>query len=395
MKYPEPLAVVLPWYGPNTAGGAEAQARQLVSALHAAQVPVEVWTTTARDAGAPVEPYYPEGDHIVDGVLVRRFPATRGDLPALARRAPRSFGLDAFSIHELNLLRSLTGSDLLLERLAAEQASRRWIFFLYAFPLSFFGAMLAGSRGYLVPCLHDEPYARYSTTRHLLRQVRRVLANSAPEAALIRRLADLPAQRTPVMGEGIDLTRRGDGARFRQLHHLDGPLLYFAGRRDHTKNFPVLLAYAEEYWARHGFVFTLLASGPGPLDVPRALEGRLIDLGFLSTQEKHDAYAAAEIFCMPSLLESYSIVIMEAWLQGASVLVHGDCAVTVDQCRRTNGGLWFRNYHEFDAALTLLLARPRLRRQMGDQGRQWVQQECRWEDVAQRVVAAVFEDLLA
>jgi glycosyltransferase involved in cell wall biosynthesis len=197
------------------------------------------------------------------------------------------------------------------------------------------------------------------------------------------------------MGEGIDLSQRGDGARFRRKHNLDGPLLYFTGRRDHTKNFPLLLAYVEEYWARHGFVFTLLAGGPGPLDVPRALEGRLIDLGFLSTEEKHDAYAAAEVFCMPSLLESFSIVIMEAWLQGASVLVHGDCAVTVDQCKRTNGGFWFRSYHEFDAALTLLLERHDLRHRLGKQGREWVLRECRWEDVAQRVMHTIFEDTVA
>ena len=388
----DPVAVVLPWYGPDTAGGAETHARQLVSALHAAHVAVEVWTTTARDARAPIEPYYPAGDTHLDGVRVRRFPATHGDLPAIVRRAPQRFGLHRFPHHELNLLRSLTGSDALLERLAVERASRRWIFFLYAFPLSFFGAMLAGSRGYLVPCLHDEPYARYSTTRSLLRQVRRVLANSAPEADLIRRLADLPEERCTVVGEGIDLTRRGDGARFRQAWELSGTLLYFAGRRDHSKNFPLLLAYAEEYWARHGFVFTLLASGPGPLTIPRALQSGLIDLGFLPIEEKHDAYAAADLFCMPSLLESYSIAIMEAWLQGTPVLVHGDCAVTVDQCRRSHGGLWFRSYGEFDAALTLLLRRPDLRRALGEQGRRWVQAECRWEDVARRFVAAVFDD---
>lgn len=392
VKDREPVAVVLPWYGPDTAGGAETHARQLVGALHAANVPVEVWTTTARDAGAPVEPYYPGGDTHLDGVLVRRFPATRGDLPALVRRAPQRFGLDAFPHHELNLLRSLTGSDLLLERLAAEQVTRRWVFFLYAFPLSFFGAMIAGSRGYLIPCLHDEPYARYSTTRHLLRQVRRVLTNSAPEAELIRRLTDLPQECTPVVGEGIDLECRGSATRFREERGLAGPLLYFAGRRDHSKNFPLLLAYTQEYWARHGFTFRLLASGPGTLNIPRVLQGQMIDLGFLSIEEKHDAYAAADLFCMPSVLESYSIAIMEAWLQGAPVLVHGDCAVTVDQCRRTNGGLWFRTYHEFDAAVTMLLSQPELRRRLGEQGRRWVQAECRWEDVAQRFVAAVFGD---
>lgn len=392
MAVREPLAIVLPWYGPDTAGGAEAHARQLAGALKAADIPVEVWATTARDASTPVEPYYPADRGEVDGVPVLRFPAVRGELPAIARRHPERFDLQRFTIHELNLLRSLAGSDALLERLAAERHTRRWIFFLYAFPTSFFGAAIAGDRAYLIPCLHDEPYARYGTTRHLLRTVRRVLANSEPEAALIRRLADLPPERCIVAGEGIDLRRRGDGARFRRERGLDGPLLFFTGRRDHSKNFPLLLAYTQEYWARHGRRFTLLVGGPGPLSVPPALRGWVVDLGFLPTQAKHDAYAAADIFCMPSLLESFQLAIMEAWLQGTPALVHGGCAVTVDHCRRSNGGLAFRGYHEFDAAVSLLLRRPELTRRLGRQGQTWVKAHCRWEDVVARITYAIYGD---
>ena len=386
----EPVTIVLPWYGSDSAGGAETHARQLAGALRTAGVPVEVWTTTARDAGAPVAPHYPAGTGEVEGVAVRRFPATRGELPKLVRRQPRRFALDQFPHHELNLLRSLTSSDELLEELRRERATRRWVFFLYAFPLSFFGAAIAGERGYLVPCLHDEPYARYATTRHLLRTVRHVLANSEPEAELIRSLADLPAERCSVVGEGIDLGVHGDGERFRAIHKLDRPLLYFTGRRDHSKNFPLLLAYAEEYWARHGHVFTLIVGGPGPLDIPAPLVPWIVDLGFLSTQDKHDAYAAADLFCMPSLLESYQITIMEAWLQGTPVLVHGDCGVTVHQCRRSNGGLWFRTYQQFDADVSLLLRWPDLARRLGEQGRAFVQANARWEDVVRRFEAVVF-----
>jgi glycosyltransferase involved in cell wall biosynthesis len=193
-----------------------------------------------------------------------------------------------------------------------------------------------------------------------------------------------------VAGEGIDLAAHGDGAAFRQTYGIDGPIVYFAGRRDFTKNFPVLLEYTLEYWARHGQTYTLAVSGPGTLDVPPALRGAVVDLGFLAVQHKHDAYAAADIFCMPSLLESYSIVIMEAWLQGAAVLVHADCAVTVDQARRSGGGLWFRSFAQFEAAMTLLLREPTLARQLGADGQSWVRANCRWEDVVERVVAAVY-----
>jgi glycosyltransferase involved in cell wall biosynthesis len=382
----EPVAIVLPWYGPETAGGAEAHARHLVRSLAQAGVAVEVWTSNARDARAPLTPFYREGDDELDGVRVRRFPANLGAGPQIRRRWAAQH-----PIHELHLLQSLAGSDALLDALARQREQRRWVFFLYAFPLSFWGLQIAGSRGYLIPCLHDEPYAYYSTTRQVLRSARRVLANSSAEQQLIRRLADLDAERVPVVGEGIALDRVGDAARFRAEHGVNGPLIFFTGRRDHSKNFPLLLAYFEEYLARRGPCVKLLVAGSGELRVPPVLRSSIVDLGFVSEQSKHDAYAAATIFCMPGLFESFSIVVMEAWLQGTPVLVHADCAVTVAHAQQANGGLWFRSYRQFEACLDRLLNDPVTARQLGAQGQAWVKRECRWEDVAARFCRAVFD----
>ncbi len=383
----EPVTIVLPWYGAATAGGAETHARQLVQALRQAGVLVEVWATDARDASAPLAPFYSRGEDEVDGVRVLRFPANLGTREHITRR----FGF-RHPIPEFNLLQSLTGSDALLDALADQRESRRWVFFLYAFPTSFWGAQIAGERGYLVPCLHDEPYAYNGTARQLLRSVRKVLANSAGEQQLIRRIGGLPEAQVPVVGEGIELHWPGDGECFRHEHRLTGPLIFFTGRRDHTKNFPLLLAYFEEYFARRGPCLKLVVGGPGLLNVPPALRSVVVDVGFLSPQAKHDAYAAADIFCMPGLLESFSIVIMEAWLQGTPVLVHGDCLVTVAHCRAANGGLWFRTYRHFEACLDRLLTDGPTARQLGMQGQAWVRRECRWENVAQRFIKAVYDD---
>jgi hypothetical protein len=87
----ETITIVVPWFGRDTAGGAETQARQLAQAIHALGVPVEVWATTGRDAFAPPEPYYSEGPDALDGVPVRRFALTLPHAepyvpPAVARR---------------------------------------------------------------------------------------------------------------------------------------------------------------------------------------------------------------------------------------------------------------------------------------------------------------------
>jgi glycosyltransferase involved in cell wall biosynthesis len=280
-------------------------------------------------------------------------------------------------------------SDQLLEAVATENAGRRFLFIPYPFPVTFWGALLAGDRASLVPCLHDEPYAYYHTYGWMFRHARRVLANSPAEARLARRLYRLPPERVVVAGEGIDLAPRGNRAAFRARHGLSGPLLFYAGRRDASKNIPLLLSYVREYWARRGPCFTLLLSGRDPLDLPPSLGAIVRDLGYLDPVEKHDAYAAADIFVQPSIHESFSIVLMESWLQGAPALVNAGCAVTREAAEASGGGLAFGDFAEFAAALDLLLERPDLRRDLGARGRAWVQAHCRWEDVARRTVDAV------
>lgn len=391
---PDTITIVVPWFGRDTAGGAETQARQLAAAIHAAGAPVEVWATTGRNSFAPPEPHYREGADTLDGVPVRRFALTppRGEPyipPAVARRGLDA-GLPDFPDHERRLLASLVSSDALLEAVAAEGGGRQFLFVIYPFPTSFWGTLLAGERAHLLPCLHDEPYARYSTYRWMFRQARRALANSPPERELALRLYDLPPERVVVAGEGIDLAPRGDGASFRERRGLRGPLLMYSGRRaDPGKNVQQLLIYLREYWARRGTPLKLMLIGRDTLDMPPALAEIALDLGFLSAQEKHDAYAAADVYVHPSLHESFSIVLMEAWLQGTPALVHAGCAVTREAAETSGGGLWYGDFGEFAAALDLLLADRELREAIGRRGRAFVLETCRWEDVARRTVEAL------
>ena len=225
----------------------------------------------------------------------------------------------------------------------------------------------------------------------MFRHARRALANSPAERDLALRLYDLPPDRVVVAGEGIDLTARGDGAAFRARRGLHGPLLMYAGRADLSKNIPLLLGYLREYWARRGTPLTLIRTGRDPIDLPPALGRIMLDLGDLSVQERQDAYAAADLFVHPSVHESFSIVLMEAWLQGTPALVHADCAVTRQAVEASGGGLAFHDFGEFAAALDMLLADAELRADMGRRGQAFVLATCDWAAVARRTVAAILE----
>jgi glycosyltransferase involved in cell wall biosynthesis len=395
---PDIITIVVPWFGPDTAGGAETQARQLAAALHALGVPVEVWSTDGRDSFSPPVPHYRTGADVVDGVPVQRFPITpprpaphEPYVPPAVQRVGPPADWNSFPDHERRLLASLVSSDALLDAITAERDKRRFLFIPYPFPTTFWGTVLAGERGYLIPCLHDEPYARYTTYRWMFRHTRRVLANSPAERALALRLYNLPPDRVVTAGEGIDLTPRGDGAAFRRRHGLRGAVLRYAGRRDASKNFPMLLMYLREYWARRGTSLTLVLTGRDPVEIPAPLRPIVLDLGDVDIQERHDAYAAADVFIQPSTYESFSIVLMESWLQGAPALVNAHCDVTREAVEASGGGLSFDGFAGFAAALDLLLENRALRRALGARGRAWVLENCRWDDVARRTVAAIFE----
>ncbi len=388
-----PIALVIPWYGLETAGGAEIHARRLAESLHAAGVRVEVWATCGRDSfAARGEAFYPEGLSTVNGVPVRRFPLRRSDQPTFFFQHPELLpNLPAFPEKEWALFDELcVESDALYAHLWEHRSEYLFLLMPYPYASTFWAACLVPERSYLIPCLHDEPYARYSTYAWVFSRVRRVLFNSEAERDLAVRLYGLPLANTAVLWEGVDMDRRGDAGRFRAAYGLREPFLLYVGRRDAGKRVPWLIHAFCEYKLRRGGNLRLVLAGPQPVCIPKEFADEVLDMGFLPDQDKHDAYAAATLFVQPSAVESFSIVLMEAWLQGTAALVNGACEVMRRHVLQSGGGLFYHDYYDFEAGLDYLLARPALRREMGQRGRTYVQTHFRWEDVVERFVAAVY-----
>ncbi len=155
---------------------------------------------------------------------------------------------------------------------------------------------------------------------------------------------------------------------------------------------PLLLDYLNLFRQRTGMDVKLVLTGSGPVHPPAALARHVLDVGFVSESEKREAMAGAAVFCQPSTNESFSIVLLEAWLAGVQALVHARCAVTVDHCRRSGGGLWFMTYAEFETELSLLLRRPDLRQRMGAAGRAYVAREYSWPRILARFFAALDQE---
>jgi len=72
------------------------------------------------------------------------------------------------------------------------------------------------------------------------------------------------------------------------------------------------------------------------------------------------------------------------------VLVNGDCEVLRGQVLRANGGLYYRRYEEFAAAMDLLVSEPGLADRLGRQGQAYFQENYSWERIMEK-----YERLLA
>jgi glycosyltransferase involved in cell wall biosynthesis len=188
------------------------------------------------------------------------------------------------------------------------------------------------------------------------------------------------------VGVGIELNTSPSSKR---RHRNSGPVLLYVGRREAGKNAGLLYECFIRYKERRPGPFTLAFSGAGD-----RVRRRNDVVEWEPIEGSHDVYGRATIFCNPSINESLSIVLLQAWLAGLPALVHGDCAVTREHCERSNGGLWFTSYAEFEEVMDRLLSSEELRTTLGSSGRAYVRREYSWDAVLYRFEAAM-EKILA
>ncbi|MCS6802709.1 MAG: glycosyltransferase family 4 protein [Chloroflexota bacterium] len=379
------IAFVPPWYGTDILGGAEQVCRTTAERLAAAGLPVEVLTTTAKDlfTGWNTD-YHRPGTTMENGVPVTRFPLDRAPITTFGALNERLIaGRRLTPAEEIAYFRQSVNSEALY-RAIREREQTVFIFIPYPFGTTYFGAQIAPASTYLLPALHDEGYARMRCWTPVFRAVRGVIALTKPERDLIQRLYGVPDDTLLLWGAGVDTSPVGNPDRFRHRFGIDGPFLFAVGRRDRTKNTPLLIEYVVRYLLRRPDGPALVLAGSGAVAIPRRFRSKIIDIGRISEQEKADGCAAALALVQPSVNESFSFVLMESWLQRRPVLVNAESAVMAQHCRESGGGLPFRGFAEFAGCLDWLLEHPAEADRMGEAGRRYVLANYDWRILIDR-----------
>ena len=228
-------------------------------------------------------------------------------------------------------------------------------------------------------------YRRCDAVIGLLESDRRNLRDSGVPESLLHTIGVIPSVAPNPKPE-----------EFRREHGLEGkPIVLYVGRLVTYKGAQAILKAAPKVWKEFPearFVFI------GPAGETEAAwftqsDPRILYLGKRSDEEKSDALAACDVFCMPSVSEILPTVYLEAWSYGKPVvggkapglpeLVEGnDAGITVDQTPES-----------ISRALIHLLHDPILCAHYGRQGQTLVTHKYSLEAVSSQT-EALYEHLI-
>ncbi len=280
-------------------------------------MPVEILTTCARDHASEWSDHHPEGVTEEDGLTVRRFKVRPRDPERYVRLHWRlQLGGRLTSFEEEDFVRESVNSNDLYAYLAAERDRYWYAFIPYCFGTTWEGALVAPDRSLLIPCLHDEPFAHLALDAPgPARGPGRVLPRPGRAGARggggRSRVRELPSWSARAWTPTSPATARGSGG---STASATPSCSTPAGRRARRTRRCWSSTTPGIASRTRSSPLKLVLIGAGGVRVPERLGRDVLDLGFVPAQDKLDAYAAALALCQPSLLESFSIVMMEAWL---------------------------------------------------------------------------------
>lgn len=378
-------------YGEEVVGGAETACRLFAERLVQMGHTVEVLTSCALSYVDWADHFQP-GTTNLNGVTVHRLPVSHprdpggfANLHAAMMSDPEGSSVSD-QIAWLDAMGPcLRNQGLHLRRLAADADVA--VFMTYLYPTTAFGVPVVSGEVPVVvqPTAHDEPPAHVPYFRRVMGRADSILYLTEEEREVGRKVFGASAP-SVVTGIGLDLdVPPGDEKRFRELHRLgDDPYLVYVGRIDTFKGVAELMRYFVEFKGRNPSNLRLVLVGEKMMELPDVDDIRYV--GFVDEQEKCDAIAGSVALVQPSPYESFSIVLCEAWRGSKPAMVQAYSDVLSGQCRRSEGGLPYSGYAEFEGCLRRLLNDGGLARELGRNGRDFVRRTYSWDQVMARFV---------
>lgn len=379
------IAFVVQRYGLEVNGGAELHCRQL--AEHMTEFyDVEVITTKAIDYVTWKNEYTADTENI-NNILVRRFPVKQErNIKKFNKLSETVLQCHSSKEEEEEWMREQGPySETLIDYLREHgKEYHMLIFFTYLYYTTYFGLKETSGNAIIIPTAHDEKPIYLSIFDDMFKKPKGFFYNTEVEKGFVEKkfgVGSVP-NNNGMGGVGVDIPADISADRFRKKYSLDNFILYI-GRIDEHKGCKVLFDYFREYKKRNGGDLKLVLMGKAVIPVPN--DNDIVNLGFVSDEDKFDGLSAAKMLVLPSQFESLSMVVLEAMVMGIPVLVNGECEVLRSHCTKSNAGLYYKNYFEFEGCLNYLMTHADTVSKMAVNAKQYVKDNYQWDVIVQRL----------
>lgn len=383
------IGIVTPWFTNSISGGAERFAGGLAKGLKNIGCEVEILTSKGKDSfwdwGTD---FFKNSEEDFDGIKVRRF-SLRNRNKALYEELLGKVihGNKLNYVEEMQYFHETVNSDELYDFIYSNKADYTYIFLPYLFGTTYFGSKLVPEKSFLLPCVHDEDQVYMKSIQDMFKRVAGMFYNTIEEQTFTNNLVGLNIDTGIVSGGGVEIDVDTDSLECNsQL--IDTDYIVYVGRIVRGKNVPELLEFFESYSSDKNNKMKLVIIGKGEEEIIEKIKANpsIIYMGEVDDIEKYSIIKYSQALIQPSLMESFSIVIMESWLLGRPVIVHAKGLVTKGHCDRSNGGLYYKNEKEFSTILNDILSKQDTYSEMGEDGKKYVLENYTWEKTAKRIV---------
>jgi len=377
------VAFVVQRYGREVMGGSELHCRLLAERLADRGYDCTVYTTTARDY-VTWENVYPEGETILNGVVIRRYPVERPrDIASFNKFSDWIFFNPHTREDELRWMdeQGPFSPELVEAVRAAEDEHDRFVFMTYLYYNTYWGLQTIKKPKILVPTAHDEPALYLGIMKEVFDRPAAFMFNTEAEKAMLGRYFSFAGKYQETVGVGTDIPEGPMATPFDAAYADLEPYLLYAGRIEPGKGCAELFDAFLRVSPRLPELNLVLV---GNLLMPLPAHPRLHYRGFVSPEEKNAAMARAAATIHPSRLESLCMAALESMAAKTPILVQAATDPLKQHCLAGNGGLFYANAEEFGLAAEILVRDRRLRAILGRNGRDYVRRNYSWDRVLEK-----------
>ncbi|HEV3145541.1 MAG TPA: glycosyltransferase family 4 protein [Gemmataceae bacterium] len=400
---------------PPALGGSEAYFQRLSQYLGDHSHSVSVWTTTALD----LEAFWsrrgrelPAGLDEEHGVEVHRFPLSRWPLRRYMLKAASFFPERTWQCLTMRcnpISFGMWKATTKAPRLDVVHATA----FPYAWPIVC-ARRLARRQGIpflLTPFLHlgdpedDGDRTRRSYTSpalaSLLHSADRIFVQTPSEHDAVLALG-VPESRVVLHGLGVEPAEctGGNRQRIRKEWNLgaDETVVGHLANLSYEKGTMDLLQASARAW-NGGAKFRLVLAGPNMPNFRRfwdqfEFQARVQLTAQLDDRQKRDFFAGIDLFALPSRSDSFGLVLLEAWANGVPNIAYRAGGIA-DVIQHERDGILVKcgDVDALAAQMMRLVQTPKMRRRLGEHGRERVHCDFRWADKL-ALVEGVYQEVV-